>query len=216
MAHSIDLYWSIRSPFCYLAMDRLLRLESREDVAVNVKHVWPGAIRRKGYFKSLNPNYPSYHKRDTERLAEFLGLPYARPKPDPLVFDKQTMEPLPLEAQPHIGWLTRVAQLAVEAGCGMTFLDPVTRLIWDGTVENWHEGEHLLRAVSGTGLDFNDLLAQAKAEAERLDAIIDANNDMLSAAGHWGVPCMVYEEEPFFGQDRIDLLNWRLGQAQTR
>ena len=124
------------------------------------------------------------------------------------------MEPLPLTDQPHIGWLTRVAQLAVEAGAGMAFLDPVTRLIWGGTVENWHDGEHLLHAVTGTGLDFNDLRAQADAEAERLDAIIDTNNDTLSAAGHWGVPCMVFEDEPFFGQDRMDLLNWRLDQAR--
>ena len=84
---------------------------------------------------SLNPNYPSYHPRDTERLAEYMGLQYARPKPNPLIFDKQTMEPLPLENQPHIGWLTRVAQLAVEVVVGMVFLVPVTRLIWAGTVE---------------------------------------------------------------------------------
>jgi 2-hydroxychromene-2-carboxylate isomerase len=24
--------------------------------------------------------------------------------------------------------------------------------------------------------------------------------------GHWGVPTFVFENEPFFGQDRIDLL----------
>ena len=216
MIHAIDLYWSMRSPFCYLALDRLLALDRQDDVTVNVKHVWPGAIRHKSYFKNLNPNYPSYHRRDTERLAEYIGLPYARPKPDPLVFDKQTMEPLPLADQPHIGWLTRVAQLAVEAGAGMAFLDPVTRLIWGGMVENWHEGEHMPRAVMGTGLDFSDLCAQADAEAERLDAIIDANNDTLSAVGHWGVPCMVFEDEPFFGQDRMALLNWRLDEAQKR
>ena len=86
-----------------------------------------------------------------------MGLPYARPKPAPLIFDKQTMEPLPLEDQPHIGWLTRVPQLAVEAVVGMVFLVPVTRLIWGGTVEKWHEGEHLINAVTGTGLDFNSL-----------------------------------------------------------
>ena len=149
MIHAIDLYWSMRSPFCYLALDRLLVLDRQDDVTVNVKHVWPGAIRHKSYFKNLNPNYPSYHRRDTERLAEYLRLPYGRPKPDPLVFDKQTMEPLPLAHQPHIGWLTRVAQLAVEAGAGMAFLDPVTRLIWGGMVENWHEGEHMPRAVMG-------------------------------------------------------------------
>ena len=102
----------------------------------------------------------------------------------------------------------------MEAGVGIAFLDPVTRLIWSGTVEKWHEGEHLLNAVTGIGLDFNSLRVQADAEAERLDAIIEANNDTLTAAGHWGMPCMVFEDEPFFGQDRMDLLNWRLDQAR--
>ena len=31
-------------------------------------------------------------------------------------------------------------------------------------------------------------------------------------AGHWGVPTMVFEGEPFFGQDRLDVLLWRLKQ----
>ena len=34
-----------------------------------------------------------------------------------------------------------------------------------------------------------------------------------TAAGHWGVPTMVFDGEPFFGQDRLDLLVWRMRQA---
>ena len=33
---------------------------------------------------------------------------------------------------------------------------------------------------------------------------------------HWGVPLMVYEDEPFFGQDRLDLLEWRLEQSGVK
>ena len=39
---------------------------------------------------------------------------------------------------------------------------------------------------------------------------IEANHAALEEAGHWGVPTMVFEGEPFFGQDRIDTLRWRL------
>ena len=42
---------------------------------------------------------------------------------------------------------------------------------------------------------------------------IEENQQALEAAGHWGVPTMVFNGEPFFGQDRIDLLIWRLQQA---
>jgi 2-hydroxychromene-2-carboxylate isomerase len=37
-----------------------------------------------------------------------------------------------------------------------------------------------------------------------------ANEKAHAASGHWGVPTFVFENEPFFGQDRIDLLIWRM------
>jgi 2-hydroxychromene-2-carboxylate isomerase len=49
-------------------------------------------------------------------------------------------------------------------------------------------------------------------EAARLDAVIEENQNALTKAGHWGVPTMAFKGEPFFGQDRIDLLLWRLKQ----
>ena len=42
---------------------------------------------------------------------------------------------------------------------------------------------------------------------------IEANQAALEAVGGWGVPTMVFKGEPFFGQDRIDTLRWRLEQA---
>ena len=38
----------------------------------------------------------------------------------------------------------------------------------------------------------------------------------LEAAGHWGVPTSVFAGEPFFGQDRLELLLWRLRQHGLR
>jgi 2-hydroxychromene-2-carboxylate isomerase len=49
-----------------------------------------------------------------------------------------------------------------------------------------------------------------------LDAAIAQNQADLESAGHWGVPTMVFEGEPFFGQDRIDLLVWRMKQHGLR
>lgn len=47
-------------------------------------------------------------------------------------------------------------------------------------------------------------------ESERLEAVIQDNETAHNAAGHWGVPTAVFEGEPFFGQDRLDVLLWRL------
>jgi 2-hydroxychromene-2-carboxylate isomerase len=84
-------------------------------------------------------------------------------------------------------------------------------LIWGGA-ENWHEGDHLKGAAERAGLDLAELDAEALADAEALDAEIAANQQALEASGHWGVPTLVFEDEPFFGQDRIDMAVWRMEQ----
>ena len=40
---------------------------------------------------------------------------------------------------------------------------------------------------------------------------LKTNDDALEQH-HWGVPTMVFEGEPFFGQDKIELLLWRMQQ----
>ena len=42
------------------------------------------------------------------------------------------------------------------------------------------------------------------------ERIIAGNEQDHAASGHWGVPTFAFENEPFFGQDRIDLLVWRM------
>ena len=49
-----------------------------------------------------------------------------------------------------------------------------------------------------------------------LAAIVEANQADQRAAGHWGVPMTVFNNEPFFGQDRFDQLKWRLEQQGLR
>jgi len=84
-------------------------------------------------------------------------------------------------------------------------------LIWGGA-ENWHEGDHLKGAAERAGLSLAELDAEAVAEAEALDKEIADNQAALEASGHWGVPTLVFNGEPFFGQDRIDMAIWRMEQ----
>ena len=209
---SFDLYWSFRSPYCYLAMDRLFALSEKTNVDIQVRHVWPGAMRRPGYFDSLNPNYPTYHGLDSPRVAEYLRIPYARPVPDPLVFDPDTREPI--ADQPYIRNLTRLALAARELGVGHIFLQSLMRLLWDGGVQGWDQGDHLAETASSAGLNLSDLNQCATVNATRFDKEVDDNGNRLQDAGHWGVPCMVFEGEPFFGQDRIDMLAYAIAQKE--
>ena len=210
MSLSVDVYWSFRSPYSYLATGRLVRLAADYDVDLRIRPVLPLAVREPTFFDQVNPMWPPYLFRDTMRIAEYLGIPYAWPRPDPIVQDYATRKVA--AEQPYIHRLTRLGVDAVLRGRGLAFIDEVSRLIWGGQVDGWNEGSHLSDAAARAGLDLAQMDAAIAADPARYDALIQSNQRDHAAAGHWGVPTMVYEGEPFFGQDRIDLLVWRLRQ----
>ena len=214
MPLSIDVFWSFRSPYSYLATPRLVRLSAEYDLDVAVRPVLPIAVRLPNFFKQVNPLWPPYLLRDTMRIAQYLGIDYGWPRPDPIVQDGITREVA--AEQPYIHRLTRLGIAAVERGRGLAFIDQVSQVIWSGKVVGWHEGPHLAEASARAGLDLAELDAAIGADPAHFDAIIADNQGALEAAGHWGVPTMVFEGEPFFGQDRIDLLVWRMLQRGLR
>jgi 2-hydroxychromene-2-carboxylate isomerase len=214
MALPVDVFWSFRSPYSYLATPRLVRLVADYDVDVTVRVVLPIAVRIPGFFDTVNPLWPPYLLRDTMRIAEYEHIPYGWPRPDPIVQDFATRQVA--EEQPYIHRLTRLGAAANERGRGLPFVAEVSRVIWGGDVDGWHEGSYLSDAAGRAGLDLAELDAAIAKEPARYDAVIVQNQQALEAAGHWGVPTMVFAGEPFFGQDRIDLLVWRLKQHGLR
>ena len=209
MTLSADLYWSFRSPYSYLATRRYVELTEKFDLDINQRFVYPLAIREPDFFERNHPNWLGYTFRDIFRVAQYLGIPMTPPNPDPIVQDIATRKIA--ENQPYIFELTRMGQAASRRGRGLQFAHEVSQQIWGGTA-NWHEGDHLDRAAERAGLDLQELRAEAEAEPEQLDAEIAANQETLEAAGHWGVPTLVYNGEPFFGQDRIEIALWRMQQ----
>ena len=210
MTHTVDLYWSFRSPYSYVVTPKLLELERDWDASVNVKPVLPIAVRQPEFFSNADPLWTSYLMRDCVRSAEFAGLTLRWPRPDPVVMDFATRT-YPKE-QPHIHRLTRLGQLASERGHGLALLRAVSNMIWSGETDGWDQGDHLAQALAAIGLDLTEMDAAQQAEAERLDAAIRQNEVDQRAAGHYGVPLMAYDGEPFFGQDRYDQLLWRMRQ----
>ena len=210
MSHSVDVFWSFRSPYSYIVVPKLIELESQWDAVVNVRPVLPIAVRQPDFFANADPLWTTYLMRDCVRSAEFAGMPLRWPRPDPVVMDFATRT-YPKE-QPHIHRLTRLGTLAAERGKGLAVLRAVSHLIWSGETDGWHEGDHLARAFAQAGCDLAEMDAVQAAEADRLDAVIKQNEADQRAGGHYGVPLMVYDSEPFFGQDRYDQLVWRMQQ----
>lgn len=210
MTLKADLFFSFRSPYSYLAVGRYRSMAEEYDLDITLRTVLPIAIRDPSILFTGNPNVGRYIVRDCMRAGEFLGIPIQWPRPDPVVQNLMTRE-IAAE-QPHIHRLCRLGQAATRRGKGLAFAAEVAPLIWDGTVEGWNEGDHLAGAATRAGLDFAELEAEAAKDAAALDAEIAENQQALEAAGHWGVPTLVFEGEPFFGQDRIDMAKWRMKQ----
>ena len=209
MTLKADVYWSFRSPYSYLATRRYVALTQEYDLQINQRFVYPLAIREPDFFEKNHPNWLGYVFKDIFRVAQYMGIPMAPPNPDPIVQDIATRK-IAAE-QPYIFELTRMGQAASRRGKGLEFANEVSQLIWGGTA-GWHGGDHLEKAAERAGLDLTELQVEASTQAEGLDAEIAENQAALEAAGHWGVPTLVFDGEPFFGQDRIELAVWRMEQ----
>ncbi len=207
----IILFWSFRSPYSYLALPRLQTLSESTGVGIDIRVVHPNILRNPNYFKAMNPLARPYFMRDTQRTAAFLGMPFRRPIPDPIQQNPETLE-VAIE-QPLARWLGHLGIAATEAGQGFTFCLEVSRLLWSGSVDQWHQGDHLRDACSRAGLDWSELSAEVSTRPDYYERQLQANANALTTAGHWGVPTMVYGDEVFFGQDRIEVLAWHIKQS---
>lgn len=208
MMDIIDAYFSFRSPYSYLAAPGLLRLREDFDVQVKLRPVLPLALRQPGFFSPENIKRARYIMIDFPRRAEFLGMACHWPSPDPVVQDFGTFEIA--KEQPYI---YRLSELGVEAerrGKGIDFAYEISHMLFGGTKE-WDTGDHMAKAAARAGLDLAEMEAAREGGDHR--AQIDANQAALEAAHHWGVPTLVFSGEPFFGEDRIETLRWRLEKA---
>ena len=210
MTLKADLYFSFRSPYSYLAIGRYRAMAEEHDLDINLRVVWPIAIRDPDILFTGNPAAPRYIMLDSFRTAQMLGIPFRWPRPDPVVQNLATREIA--EDQPLIHRVCRLGQAATRRGKGLEFADEVSRIIFSGEIDDWDKGDHLANAAARAGLDLAELDEEAASDAQALDAEIAANQDALEAAGHWGVPTLVFEGEPFFGQDRIETAKWRMAQ----
>ena len=214
MPLTVDVFWSFRSPYSYLATPQMVALEQEWDLSFNIRPVYPIAIRLDGWFKNANPMWLPYLRLDVVREAERLGIPYSWPKPDPVQMNVKTGD-VPKE-QPYIHRLTRLGVAASEEGKGLAFITQISATLYDGRVQNWHEGTHLADAAARAGVNLAALDAKIIADPMHYESIIEENQQAHRKCGHWGVPTFAFNGEPFFGQDRLDALLWRLQKNGLR
>jgi 2-hydroxychromene-2-carboxylate isomerase len=206
----IEVFWSFRTPYAYLLTPRLRALQDEYLVECRFRPVYPLAVRIKGFIQAQNPLAYPYIMRDCIRQAEMDGVPFAWPEPDPIVQNMTTR--VVSQDQPYISRLTRLGVVAQRAGRGLEFAEQVGKLTFGG-VKNWNTGSYLADAAKKAGMELLAMEGAIQADYQSIDEEISANEQALTAIGHWGVPVMGFEGEPFFGQDRFDALKWRLEKA---
>ena len=79
MPSSVEVFWSFRSPYSYLAASRLVQMSDDYEVDFRFRPVLPMAIRLPERF--ANQAAIAYIRHDAQRVAEFLGIDFAYPDP---------------------------------------------------------------------------------------------------------------------------------------
>lgn len=203
----VDVWYSLQSDYCYFLLDRLLKL-SAADVDVVIRPVLGLVLRMPEATINRGHREQQYFLSDTKRTADFLGLSHVYPDPSPIEFEPGSVW-VASKQQPRIERLFRLFVGAKRAGKSLDFLDVVGRGLWDGSQPGWDQGAFLYDAMADIGLDHDAVLAEN--DWASVGAELSANHDAMLQAGHWGVPLMAFEGEPFYGQDRFDQLLWRMG-----
>jgi 2-hydroxychromene-2-carboxylate isomerase len=209
-----DVVWSMRSPYSYLALQRLVWLNSNYNVDLRIRIQLPIAVRStKGGSGSGGGVFALWYKLtntmwDTVRTAEFEGVPFKWPSADPIW---QTIHPPhgdgweyvhPAAKQPYIFWIVRLGNYCELMGKSVDYVNQVSTLIWGDHADHWPDyvKERFNRI---DGLDYDEAIKFIQENPDKIDAVWQENAKFATQSGHGGVPLMVFNGEPFFGQDRF-------------
>ena len=184
-------YFSMRSPYSYLALERAEALTRHYQVPLDIRPLLPMVMRG----VPVPPQKKMYIFRDTCREARKLGIPYGRVA-DPLGVGVENCYAL--------------FDYARSCGKGTEFLLAYARAV---NAEGVHSDtvRGLKYILSKVDLEWHNAQAYLKKESWRKWAGQHCNE--LYEQGLWGVPSFVYKEgQSCWGQDRLWLVErWLLG-----
>jgi 2-hydroxychromene-2-carboxylate isomerase len=179
---SIDYFLSFRSPYTYLAAERIQALAKRRGATVRLRFVLPMVMRGLPVSKAKR----LYIMRDAKREAERLGIPFGR------VVD-------PVGAGVERGYA--VLHHAIANGRGPEFVESLFRGVFAEGVDV-AEDEGLLKVAERVGISATQVHAALADPSWR--AVAEENRTSLLDLGLWGVPSFHIEGcEPHWGQDRL-------------
>ena len=195
---SIDYYDSMSSPWTYLGHLRFLDLARRFDLKVRHKpmdllNVW--SVSGGLPLKQRARQRQAYRHQELRRWRERLGIPCNLEPAYHPVADRRACYLVIAATQQGLDWEKLSYALL--------------RAVW---VEERNIADHptLTAIANENGMDGAALLKATDGAA--VQAEYQTNTEEAIARGVFGAPTYVFDDEMFWGQDRLDMLGWRLEQ----
>lgn len=200
MSKVVDYYMTPVSPWTYLGHDRFRAVCARNGAQIHLRvmdlgKVFPvtGGVA----LKDRPPQRRAYRLMELRRWRDFLGMPL---NIEPKFF------PVPAEAAATT-LLAVLERNGTEAALDVA--GDLLRAVW-AEERNIGDAATLAEVLTGRGLDAASLLAHARS-AEVAARYIQHSQEAI-ARGVFGSPTYVYQDELFWGQDRLDFLERALAR----
>ena len=199
MQKIIDYYFTPISPWMYMGHERFVTLAKRHAAAINVKPVDLGrvfAVSGGLPLKQRAPQRVAYRDVEMRRWSSFLSV---RVNPWPKFF--------PVSSDLAAKWILAALDHGEAAALALT--GAIGRAVW-AEERNVADAETLAAIAKACRLDAEKLGARAATDecAQRYDALTQEAIDRKV----FGSPWYVYQDEPFWGQDRLDFLDRSLAK----
>ncbi|MEM7277960.1 MAG: DsbA family protein [Pseudomonadota bacterium] len=179
----LDVYFSFRSPYSYLALQRIQTLQESSGLQYRLRPVLP--MVKRGLAVPRSKGFEIV--KDTAREASRNKIPFGN-----LVDPLQAVEEL-------LGLFVR----AEASDCAMRFSLAVLRAAWAGGVDLTDQRQRT-RLLQEQGLALSTPCTDAQLEAGMALAL--ENRERLTALDLWGVPAYHINGHKSWGQDRLVLL----------
>ena len=188
MSEPITFYFDYSSPYSYLASERIDELAAKHGRKVRWRPVMLGAAFKASGLPLLLtvPLKGEYSKRDIERSARFMEVPYKFPPKFPLAT---------LAAARGYYWLH-----AQDCGKAREFAHAVFRAYW---VDGRDIGELPVVLEIATGLGIDGEAFTAAIATPEIKERVKQETDAAIAKGMFGAPYFMVDGEPFWGADRL-------------
>lgn len=204
MGRTIDYYLTASSPWTCLGHDLFVDLAGRHWATIRWRPIsLPVVFPETGGLPlpKRAPERQRYRLVELRRWRELRGLPI-------------NLQPAHFPADPSLADRTAIALDAAGADPA-GFLGRAMRALWvyDRDIAEPRVIEALL---ADAGFEARETLSEAETEATA--AAYERNSKEAIAAGVFGAPTYMLDGEPFWGQDRLDLLELALesGRAPYR